>query len=60
MKQLLQIFEACYSTQLLSLYFDLSLDAIGAGQDAMDYKIMLTRLFCSQVNLKPVFVVSDL
>ena len=32
-----------YSTQLLSLYFNLSLDAIGAGQDRMVYKITLSR-----------------
>ena len=38
---------------------DLSLEAKGAEQDTMVYKIMLNRQFCSQVNLKPAFVVSD-
>ena len=31
-----------------------------AGQDTMVYKIMLSKRFCSQVNLKLAFVVSDL
>ena len=52
--------EACYNTLLLSLYLDLSLDSIAAGQDIMVYKFMLSRCFCSKVNLKPSFVVSDL
>ena len=52
--------EACYNTLLLSLYLDLPLDSIAAGQDIMVYKFMLSRCFCSKVNLKPSFVVSDL
>ena len=40
-------------------YLDLLLDAVGAGQDTMVYKIMLFR-FCSQVNLKHAFVEPDL
>ena len=52
--------EACYNTLLLSLYLDLPLDSIAAGQDIMVYKFMLSICFCSKVNLKPSFVVSDL
>ena len=51
------------STQLLSLSLNLPLDAIGAGQTTMVYKItiiMWSRRFHSEVNLKPAFVVSDL
>ena len=51
--------EACYNTLLLSLYLDLPLDSIAAGQEIMVYKFMLSRCFCSKVNLKPSFVVSD-
>ena len=52
--------EACYNTLLLSLYLDLPLDSIAAGQDIMVYKFMLSRCFCSEVNFKPSLVVSDL
>ena len=52
--------EACYNTLPLSLYFDLPLDSIAAGQDIMVYKFMLSRCFYSKVNLKTSFVVSDL
>ena len=48
------------STQLLSLYLDRPLDDIGTGQDTLIYKIMSSGRFCSQVNLKPAFEVSDL
>ena len=33
-----KVFEACYSAQLLTLYLDLPLNAIGAGQDTTVYK----------------------
>ena len=52
--------EACYNALLLSLYLDLPLDSSAVGQDIMVYKFMLSRYFCSKVNLKPSFVVSDL
>ena len=39
--------------QLLSLYLYLPLDAIGPWRDATVYKIMLSRWFCSHINLKP-------
>ena len=52
--------EACYNTLLLSLYLDLPPDSSAVGQDIMIYKFMLSRYFCSKVNLKPLFVVSDL
>ena len=59
-KKRFKVFEACYSTQLLPLYLDLPLAVFGAGQDTMVYKIMLSKWFCSLVNLKPAFVVLDL
>ena len=52
--------EACYNTLLLSLYLDLPLDSSAVGQHIMVYKFMLSRYFCSKVNLKPSFMVSDL
>ena len=38
----------------------LPMDAIGAGQDTLAYKIILSIKFFSRVNLKPAFVVTDL
>ena len=55
-----KVSEVCYSTQPLTLYLEISLDAISSGQDAMVNKIMLNRWIRSQVNLKPAFVVSAL
>ena len=52
--------EVCYNTLLPSLYLDLPVDSIAPGQDIMVYKFMLSRNFCSKINLKPSFVVSDL
>ena len=52
--------EACYNNLLLSIYRDLPLDSIAAGQDIMVYKFMLSRCFCCKVNLKPSFAVSDI
>ena len=42
------------------LPWSLSLNATGTGQDTMVDKVMLSKWFCSQVNLKLVSVVSDL
>ena len=46
-----KVFEGSYTTMLLPLYFDLPLEVIDARQDTMVYEFMLSRLFCSQVNL---------
>lgn len=61
MKQLLQGFWSLlqYLASQVPLYLNLSLDAIGAGQTTIVYKIPLSKYFCSAENLETAFVVSD-